>query len=115
MEALRESVGTTLPNLSTEEVDSVLEKLLSDGVEGPEDLKYVEAGDLTMLRPIQARKLLQHWKGAKGNFHTLLLHHNLHHWFFFQYRYCQSTLSYFYLTAIEYIFYTVIEFNFVLL
>jgi len=59
MDEIREYIQTTLPSLSTDAVESVVEKLQELGADTFADLKYVAPADLEpILKPIQARKLL---------------------------------------------------------
>lgn len=52
-----------LPDLSASILEIVLEALQSLGVETSEDLQFISETDLnSVLRPIQARKLLAAWK-----------------------------------------------------
>ncbi|RXN34461.1 Interferon-induced 44 [Labeo rohita] len=56
-------ITNVLPDLPTSILNIVLETLQSLGVGTTEDLQYIQEADLlTVLRPIQARKLLAAWK-----------------------------------------------------
>lgn len=57
------AIISVLPDLPTSAVNIVLEMLQSLGVETTEDFQYIQEADLlSVLRPIQARKLLAAWK-----------------------------------------------------
>lgn len=57
------AVINVLPDLPTSIVNIVLETLQSLGVENTEDFQYIQETDLlSVLRPIQARKLVAAWK-----------------------------------------------------
>ena len=63
VELVKESVLTILPALPPSEAIAVAKVLVSDvGVDSVADLQFVEATDLTTLKPIQVRKLIQSWK-----------------------------------------------------
>lgn len=57
------AITNVLPDLPTSNLNIVLETLQSLGVGATEDLQYIKEADLlTVLRPVQARKLLAAWK-----------------------------------------------------
>ncbi|CAN8032349.1 unnamed protein product, partial [Ixodes persulcatus] len=61
--AVKEQLDAALPNLTSGEVESVLNKFMSLGVDCPSDLDFLTEGDLAgILKPIQARKLVAHFK-----------------------------------------------------
>ncbi|KAM7299048.1 sterile alpha motif domain-containing protein 3 isoform X1 [Ixodes scapularis] len=63
MQAVKEQIIAALPNLTSGEVESVLNKFMSLGVERPNDLNFLTEGDLaSILKPIQARKLVAYLK-----------------------------------------------------
>lgn len=60
---VRSAITSVLPDLATSVVNIVLETLQSLGVESTDDFQYIQEADLlTVLRPIQARKLVAAWK-----------------------------------------------------
>lgn len=60
---LRTAVNEVLPDLPEMSKDILEEHLQSLGVDTDEDLQFIEEADLlTVLRPIQARKVLAAWK-----------------------------------------------------
>lgn len=60
---IRSSITKVLPDLSVSILEIVLEALQSLGVETSEDLQFISETDLnSVLRPVQARKLLAAWK-----------------------------------------------------
>lgn len=62
-DSIRSSITKVLPDLSASILEIVLEALQSLGVETSEDLQFISETDLnSVLRPIQARKLLAVWK-----------------------------------------------------
>lgn len=62
-DSIRSSITKVLPDLSASILEIVLEALQSLGVETSEDLQFISETDLnSVLRPIQARKLLAAWK-----------------------------------------------------
>lgn len=63
---LEDKIKSILPSLSQELLQQLNDKLLEAGVESEEDLKFVTEGDFSILKPIQARKLLDSWSGS-GN------------------------------------------------
>jgi len=66
-ERVREIIQATLPSLDEEKIKLLVEKLLLQGVESRQDLKYVREEDMVdIIRPIQCRKLLDCWK-LQGN------------------------------------------------
>jgi hypothetical protein len=63
MDEVRGHIIATLPNISIETVDSIIGKLGELGAESLADIKFLLPSDLeTVLKPIQARKLLQSFK-----------------------------------------------------
>ncbi|KAL6466696.1 hypothetical protein MHYP_G00245000 [Metynnis hypsauchen] len=61
-EEIRQAILSVLPSLPEQTLSSLLEKLVSTGVECKSDLKLIKEEDLQeLLRPIQCRKLLQAW------------------------------------------------------
>lgn len=61
MEEIKKAVQSVLPNLLSQLLEEACEHLLNIGVETEDDLKYVQASDLPMLKDIQVRKLLSNW------------------------------------------------------
>lgn len=62
-DSIRSSITKVLPDLSALILEIVLEALQSLGVETSEDLQFISETDLnSVLRPVQARKLLAAWK-----------------------------------------------------
>ncbi len=60
---IRSSITKVLPDLAASVLEIVLEALQSLGVETSEDLQFINESDLdSVLRPVQARKLLAAWK-----------------------------------------------------
>ncbi|GBN98975.1 hypothetical protein AVEN_128694-1, partial [Araneus ventricosus] len=63
MEIIRCKIMKILPSLQSNILDSLIKILQDIGVAAEDDLKYVQESDLTtVLRPIQARKLIDVWK-----------------------------------------------------
>ncbi|GBN76882.1 hypothetical protein AVEN_128782-1 [Araneus ventricosus] len=63
MEIIRSKIMKILPSLQSNILDSLIKILQDIGVAAEDDLKYVQESDLTtVLRPIQARKLIDVWK-----------------------------------------------------
>ncbi|KAL6486234.1 hypothetical protein MHYP_G00056260 [Metynnis hypsauchen] len=61
-EVIRQAILSVLPSLTEQTLSSLLEKLVSTGVECKSDLKLIKEEDLQeLLRLIQCRKLLQAW------------------------------------------------------
>ncbi|KAL7888654.1 hypothetical protein AOLI_G00036280 [Acnodon oligacanthus] len=59
---IRQAILSVLPSLRKQTLSSLLEKLVSTGVECKSDLKLIKEEDLQeLLRPIQCHKLLQVW------------------------------------------------------
>ncbi|KAF6738297.1 hypothetical protein FQA47_016967, partial [Oryzias melastigma] len=68
---LRTAVNEVLPDLPEMSKDILEEHLQSLGVDTDEDLQFIEEADLlTVLRPIQARKVLAAWKLKYCSFST---------------------------------------------
>lgn len=64
---MREAIFSTLPSIPAASLDSIVEKLIQQGVETEDDLQYVREQDIEeFMRPIQCRRLLNAWK-RKGN------------------------------------------------
>lgn len=62
-DSIRSSITKVLPDLSASILEIVLEALQSLGVETSEDLQFISETDLkSVLRPVQAIKLLAAWK-----------------------------------------------------
>ncbi|XP_048865984.1 uncharacterized protein LOC125739675 isoform X2 [Brienomyrus brachyistius] len=67
-DSIRSSITKVLPDLSALILEIVLETLQSLGVETSEDLQFISETDLnSVLRPVQARKLLAAWKQTTPN------------------------------------------------
>ncbi|MEQ2301167.1 hypothetical protein AMECASPLE_033142 [Ameca splendens] len=65
---LRSSITKVLPDLAPSVLEIVLEALHSLGVETSDDLQFINETDLdSVLRPVQARKLLAAWKQTTLN------------------------------------------------
>ncbi|GBL99135.1 hypothetical protein AVEN_198353-1 [Araneus ventricosus] len=63
MEIIRCKIMQILPSLKSNILDSLIKILQDIGVAAEDDLKYVQESDLTaVLKPIQARKLIDVWK-----------------------------------------------------
>ncbi|GBN28202.1 hypothetical protein AVEN_129302-1 [Araneus ventricosus] len=63
MEIIRCKIVQILPSLQLNILDSLVKLLQDIGFAAEDDLKYVQESDLTaVLRPIQARKLIDVWK-----------------------------------------------------
>ncbi|GBM24078.1 hypothetical protein AVEN_38277-1 [Araneus ventricosus] len=63
MEIIRCKIVQILPSLQSNILDSLIKLLKDIGVAAEDDLKYIQESDLTaILRPIQARKLIDVWK-----------------------------------------------------
>lgn len=63
-EELVKTIKTVLPSLEDNVLEGVITTLIECGVESADDLQYVREADLNqVLRPIQARRLLDTWKG----------------------------------------------------
>lgn len=62
-DSIRSFITKVLPDLSASILNIVLEALQSLGVETSEDLQFISETDLnSVLRQVQARKLLAAWK-----------------------------------------------------
>ncbi|GBN81878.1 hypothetical protein AVEN_18462-1 [Araneus ventricosus] len=62
MEIIRCKIVQILPSLQSNIQDSLIKLLEDIGVTAEDELKYVQESDLTaILRPIQARKLIDAW------------------------------------------------------
>lgn len=67
MDAVKLAIQEILPTIKEDEASKLAKHLMTDvGIEGPDDLMFVEEGDLTMLKPVQIRKLLHGWKRKTG-------------------------------------------------
>ena len=67
LESIKAAIREVLPPISMDEVCTLADQLVDDGVESTNDLKYVQPEDLsTLLKPIQVRKLIQAWKEKEG-------------------------------------------------
>jgi len=62
LESIKAAIWEVLPTTPVDEVCTLAEKLVDDGVERTSDLRYVLPEDLDLLKPIQQRKLIQAWK-----------------------------------------------------
>ncbi|XP_071852460.1 uncharacterized protein [Apostichopus japonicus] len=63
IEDIKSAIRGILSNISEDEVSSIAAHLRDEvGVEGPDDLVFVESNDLSMLKSIQIRKLIHGWK-----------------------------------------------------
>ncbi|GBM77578.1 hypothetical protein AVEN_186845-1 [Araneus ventricosus] len=63
MEIIRCKIVQILPSLQSNIQDSLIKLLEDIGITAEDELKYVQESDLTaILRPIQARKLIDSWK-----------------------------------------------------
>ena len=61
--SIRSAITSVLPELPTTILDILEETLQSLGVETAEDFTFIQESDLqSVLRPIQARKLVAAWK-----------------------------------------------------
>lgn len=61
--SISNAITKVLPDLAPSVLDIVVETLQSLGVETTEDFDFVQESDLmSVLRPIQARKLVTAWK-----------------------------------------------------
>lgn len=61
---LSQLIKLALPTVNDNVIQSLAEKLKECGVESKDDLKFVREEDLEgVLRPIQARRFLDFWKG----------------------------------------------------
>ncbi|KAL7883034.1 hypothetical protein SRHO_G00006920 [Serrasalmus rhombeus] len=66
VEEIRQAILSVLPSLPEQTLSSLLEKLVSTGVECKSDLKLIKEEDLQeLLRPIQCCKLLQAWSSEE--------------------------------------------------
>jgi len=72
-DSLKQLVLTALPDLTAAVQDSVLQNIRDCGVEQFSDLRYIRDSDLSVLKPIQARKLLQHIKRKFSGFTITLV------------------------------------------
>lgn len=80
-DSIRSSITKVLPDLSALILEIVLETLQLLGVETSEDLQFISETDLnSVLRPVQARKLLAAWKQTVSIMISL---HNSHEGFLF--------------------------------
>ena len=69
---LTESIKSCLTTLTSEEFDAIIEKLNVNGVNSMEDVKYVVETDLlSVLKPIQARRLTDSWNKKGMIFKTV--------------------------------------------
>lgn len=67
IEDIKSAIRGILSNISEDEVSSIAAHLCDEvGVEGPDDLVFVESNDLSMLKSIQIRKLIHGWKKKEG-------------------------------------------------
>jgi len=67
MSICKEDISAILPNLSVDDVSSVVNKLLDIGVESADDLQHVKESDLVpTVKPIQARKLITAWSQGQS-------------------------------------------------
>ena len=65
---LEDIICQLMPSLSEGVIQQVSQELIATGVERDEDLQYIKEGDLVpILRPIQARKLIEKWKPRGKN------------------------------------------------
>lgn len=55
-------ITSVLPNLTENVYELLLDALKDLGVENWEDFKYVQETDLSVLKPIEARKLIAHFR-----------------------------------------------------
>lgn len=61
--SIRSTINKVLPDLPASSLDILEEALQSLGVETTEDFQFIQEADLlSVLRPIQARKLVAAWK-----------------------------------------------------
>lgn len=61
--SIRSAITRVLPELPTSILDILEDTLQSLGVETAEDFTFIQEGDLlSVLRPVQARKLVAAWK-----------------------------------------------------
>ena len=62
MEEIEKNIAKILPALSLSVITNVCKCLSSDlGIETTDDPKFVKEDDLMMLKPIQARTLIERW------------------------------------------------------
>lgn len=67
MDAVKCAIQEILPTIKEEEASKLARHLVTDvGIEGIDDLLFVEEGDLIMLKPVQVRKLIHGWKRKRG-------------------------------------------------
>ena len=59
MDEVMRLIKETLPNLSQETFENVKEKLIDIGVSDVDDMQLVQEQDLSVLKPIQIRKIIQ--------------------------------------------------------
>lgn len=60
--SLSSAIADVLPDISASELNLVVDTLKSLGVETTQDFQFVQEADLlSVLRPIQARKLVSAW------------------------------------------------------
>ena len=70
-EIIRQAVQAILPSLTDEKLTEVCERIEEVGVESVADLQYCTEDDLiTVLQPIQIRRMLTAWK-EKGRFFSM--------------------------------------------
>ena len=70
-------ISDTLPSTSNEKIKFMLKRLSETRVEDFHDLEYVEVDDLTrdgILKPMQARKLVNRWKRFKRGISLFIQH-----------------------------------------
>lgn len=69
---IQSAISDALPSLPLALANGVLDQLVDVGVESVGDLRFVTEDDLSMLKPIQRRRLIDAWSTAGEGKYTLL-------------------------------------------
>lgn len=77
-EDLKDIILRALPLISEDTQQSLIHKLLSDGVESTQDLKFVIEDDIAdLLPPLQLQTLLEAFKNGNVDVNTLFFLYNV--------------------------------------
>lgn len=66
MDSIEKAIRTVLPQLDEAKLETLVNELVKVGVEGPDDLQFIQEDDIKhLLTPIQCRKIIHSLKGGE--------------------------------------------------
>ncbi|XP_039680532.1 uncharacterized protein LOC120574295 isoform X2 [Perca fluviatilis] len=67
MDSIEKAIRTVLPQLDEAKLETLVNELVKVGVEGPDDLQFIQEDDIKhLLTPIQCRKIIHSLKGPSN-------------------------------------------------